>query len=623
LKRKCEDIPILADYTVDPPESFWRNFPSCELPKTVEHTIDVNALENLLQEFESKLTYFEMQRAVRCVNSCKVGAPSFQKTYLPPCQVKNAKVTYNYGPEITDTIAIWTIKGFLAGPFDSPPLKDFRVNGLKAIDHGEKVRPVLNVSLPVNESFNDNINVFSMEKVYMSNARKFGHSLCDAGKNSLMSKYDLVDAYKNIPAPMQDLRLQGLSWLNKYFIETRQIFGAKTAVANFDILGNTILAIVCAKTEIPKQLVHRTLDDVPIISPEGRSWSYQFDKCYKETCENIGVKIAQNCEKNEKAFMSVKNGKVLGIKFDTQTLCWSLPQDKKEKALRCIKETLNAKNLKIVDFQILMGRLNDIAQMCEFLKGFKFSLNKCLSFSEGKNYVTISHQARNDLAVWKNFLLDSDVWIPICPQYCYPPIGSPIFCSDAAGWAENMADKGKVGCGNVGFDFEGKIIFAHQLLWNSEVLQMARDSQEKRLGDKTTSLEFLGMLLPFIMIPEMLCNKYVIVKVDNVGCYYGWINKQIPGDEIASILVRSLHLICAFLGCQVHVEHLPRRKTWEADLVDRLSRERSTNWNDRALLRSFGTKRLPDCLSEWMKAPSQDWGLADGLLKHVIKIVGK
>ena len=117
---------------------------------------------------------------------------------------------------------------------DSPPLKDFRVNSILAGDQGVKVCPVLNVSLPEEESFNSNVNELLLEKVYMSNARRFGLSVCEAGFGAIMSKFDLVDAYKNVLVKLFDLRLQGFAWLSKFFFECRQIFGAKTAVQNFD-----------------------------------------------------------------------------------------------------------------------------------------------------------------------------------------------------------------------------------------------------------------------------------------------------------------------------------------------------------------------------------------------------
>ncbi len=74
----------------------------------------------------------------------------------------------------------------------------------------------------------------------MSSAKSFGFSILEAGKNSVMSKFDLVDAYKNIPATLADLRLQGFTWLGKFFVENNMTFGGKPSVQNFDIVGATI-----------------------------------------------------------------------------------------------------------------------------------------------------------------------------------------------------------------------------------------------------------------------------------------------------------------------------------------------------------------------------------------------
>jgi hypothetical protein len=59
---------------------------------------------------------------------------------------------------------------------------------------------------------------------------------------------------------------------------------------------------------------------------------------------------------------------------------------------------------------------------------------------------------------------------------------------------------------------------------------------------------------------------------------FGHQNGYMKGDECASILMRSLYLISAFLGCAVHIEHIPRRSDWESEVADNLSRERTTGF---------------------------------------------
>jgi hypothetical protein len=54
------------------------------------------------------------------------------------------------------------------------------------------------------------------------------------------------------------------------------------------------------------------------------------------------------------------------------------------------------------------------------------------------------------------------------------------------------------------------------------------------------TLEFLGIIIPFLLIPRQLENQHIIVKVDNVACFFGWIKRHSPGDEMASIFIPSL-----------------------------------------------------------------------------------
>ena len=80
-----------------------------------------------------------------------------------------------------------------------------------------------------------------------------------------------------------------------------QIFGAITAVGNFDILGHTVVSLTCASCDFDKTLVHRHLDDVPTVSPADSGNCEKFAKTYKEICEEINLKLADDCEKKRKS----------------------------------------------------------------------------------------------------------------------------------------------------------------------------------------------------------------------------------------------------------------------------------------------------------------------------------
>jgi hypothetical protein len=599
IVKKCAEIKKLKDYSSDPGQDFWQSFPSRPLPTSPDCKVNVKNLADFLNSKKSLLLNSEVERANRCINYLVMGAPAFQKGSLPGCMVENASCTLKHGEYVNDTVAWWVKSGFACGPFKNPPLKNIRVNPMLAIDQGKKIRPVLNISEPKPLSYNSNVNEKMLEKVVMSTAKKFSYSAAECGYNSVMIKTDFVDAYKIIPCKIDDLRLQAFKWLNMFFIETRLIFGAKTAVANFDVFSNTIFTLANCNLKIPKRFFHRTLDHVPLVCPGHLNWCDDFLCQFKDICKSLNVDLADDCDKFEKAFSKSSYGKVLGIYFDLENLLWRFPEEQVDKTLVLIEQILNSNSANLLQMQKLLGRLNYVAQMMPFLRGFKFPLNDVLKQASNSNsIVQLSVQARKDLYVWANFLLDPEKWNPIAHMHYSPPLGHLTFISDASGKTVDRS-----GCGCIGLSYDELVCFAYQLIWARNLFLKCVDSKGAELCNKTVTLEMIGILIPFLVIPEKLCNQYIVSKVDNIGCYFGWVNKQTANDEMASIVIRSLHLISNYLSCIVHMEHLPRLSTREARMVDRMSRIETTTKGDRSLLDSFRYDPLPQCFVEWMENP--------------------
>jgi hypothetical protein len=141
------------------------------------------------------------------------------------------------------------------------------------------------------------------------------------------------------------------------------------------------------------------------------------------------------------------------------------------------------------------------------------------------------------------------------------------------------------------------------------------------MGSKTTTLEMIGILLHFLLVPKLMLKQHVVVVTDNMACFYAWENKCVKNDVSASIVVRGLHLIAALLECNIHVVHKKRCSNWESQLADRLTRLSTTTRNDARLVSSFGHKKWPVVLDSWMKDPNEDWNFALKLLQYVKSIL--
>jgi hypothetical protein len=57
--------------------------------------------------------------------------------------------------------------------------------------------------------------------------------------------------------------------------------------------------------------------------------------------------------------------------------------------------------------------------------------------------------------------------------------------------------------------------------------------------------------------------------------------------------------------------------TWDARIADRLSKESTTSEDDKKLLKSFPHRDFPKSLEKWLLDPTEDFSLAERLLKDV------
>jgi hypothetical protein len=457
-----------------------------------------------------------------------------------------------------------------------------------------------------------------MEKIKMSSARLVGHSILEAGRNCTIAKTDIVDAYKNVPAKIEDLHLQGFKWENRFFVELRQIFGARSAVQNFDIVANTVKSLAAAGFNIPARFIHRQLDDTPVISPASRNWCSTFLNNYRSLCEQINLELAPDCPQHDKSFGQTTTGKILGIWFNTTDLTWRLSDEKISGTIQSIKEVTSSTHLSLQAFQSLMGRLNYIATMCPFMNIFKFNLNKILAALTKGQSVSLNTKARRDLQVWGNFLTHPTKWIPICPLQDNPPLATISFTTDAAGFSETSKWTSNIGCGVIGLDENNDTILGFQMWWPRDFITSATDNMGKRFGNKTATLEMIALLLPLLLIPGKLKNSHIRIFTDNASCVFGMKDGYVKNDEYASIFIRAAHMIGAYLCSVLHVIHAPRRSSWETITADNLSREETTSFLENQICNRYRHLKTPVFLQHWLSNPEDDWNLPTNALKYIM-----
>jgi len=162
--------------------------------------------------------------------------------------------------------------------------------------------------------------------------------------------------------------------LGKHFFDTTTVFASKAALASFDCLAETVVNIVCSKTDIPKSLVHGHLDYVPIVSTKASGLVERFVDKYWEVCKELNIPLAEECPNHEKAFGPFTYVTVLGIQFDSEQMEWSIHISKSDSTMGDIEKFGEKKVCTLKGVQKLHGKLANIAQAGEFMKGFRSTL---------------------------------------------------------------------------------------------------------------------------------------------------------------------------------------------------------------------------------------------------------
>jgi len=280
------------------------------------------------------------------------------------------------------------------------------------------------------------------------------------------------------------------------------------------------------------------------------------------------------------------------------------------------------------EIQKILGKLSNFAQMCDLLRSFKFSLLLQLRKFEGceNSRKLISKELKDDLWVWKKAISEARTGIPIRNIFDEPPLNPETFMSDAAGAAfewengscKNVSEKGDRGVASVGH-IEGKVTRVALIRWPENLLTVAKNRNGKFFGSLSATLEAVGLLLPFLTVPAGLRGKHVLLEVDNGSVVYAWEKKHGKTDFELTLLIRCLVMIEIYLECKIHVKHVKRRSNGVAELVDNLSREKTSGKEVMDSLEGVEIRRVGGHLARWLEDPKVDWDLPLKLIEDVKK----
>ena len=287
--------------------------------------------------------------------------------------------------------------GYMIGPLPPHECAHITTSRLAVIPKKTpgQFRVIVDLSSSHNFSVNDNLhrNLTHVAYASVDEAAAIMHNL---GRQALMAKVDIKDAYRLIPVHPQDRRFLGISWQGAVYVDCQLPFGLASAPAIFSAVALALEWILRARGVC--HMIHY-LDDFLLLGPPNTQECADVLAITLHTCAELGVPLAP--DKIEGPTTSLR---FLGIQLDSTSLSLSLPMDRLAElrsmldswaSRKCIREP-NCKQ-----FQSLVGHLVHATQVVPLGKAFLANLFPLAQSMKPGQHRRINAPSRSDLAWWQ------------------------------------------------------------------------------------------------------------------------------------------------------------------------------------------------------------------------------
>ena len=362
---------------------------------TVVTPIEANRLKLALANHPDKL--FVDRLCSELQHGAHIGyegprAPRSSKN-LPSATANPSMIDENLGKEVA--------LGRTAGPFASPPFKNFQVSpiGLVPKKHSGKFRTIFHLSYPKSgNSINSYIDKDNFSLQYVTIDRVI-QAILKLGQGCFMAKTDIEAAFRQFPVHPDDWELLGMQWKGKYYFDKVLPFGLRSAPFKFNGLSQALEWI--ALYELLISFVDHILDDFIIGEPTESECSTSL-RSLLIMFHNLGVPTAPG-----KTIGPTQVIEFLGILLDSIKLEARLPQDKIERIRDALCKWECRKSSTLKELQSLIGTLNFA---CKVVPPGRPFLQRMIALTKGltkpHHHVRLNNGFREDLRMWKQFIVN-------------------------------------------------------------------------------------------------------------------------------------------------------------------------------------------------------------------------
>ncbi len=428
-------------------------------------------------------------------------------------------------------------RGHTAGPFTSPPLRDFKCSPLGAVPKKDGThRIILDLSSPAGSSVNDGIPSDECSVHYTSfddaveMVRLFG-------TNCFLAKIDLKHAFRLCPVHPDDWNLLGYRWRGKYYFDVCLPFGMRSSPFIFTCFADALLWILVHKFGLAS--LSHYLDDFLLAG-------FSFFDCASKrdvmlhAFQLLGVPIAEDKLEGPAQVITF-----LGIEIDVKESTLRLPVGKLTELRGLV--ILWSSRRKCTKRELL-SLIGSLSFACRVIKPGRMFLRRLIDLAHSvrslHHHIDLTNSVREDLAMWSVFL---ESWNG-CALFQEPTTSSAVLglFTDVSG---------------VGFGaFFNNQWFSYS--WPSNTT-----------GVNIALLELFAVFAAVSTWSSELCNRSICVYTDNEAIVSIWAAGT-SRDKAISALLRLMFFLCTGSNISLSFRHVPGVDNVYADLLSRLQVDR-------------------------------------------------
>ena len=319
---------------------------------------------------------------------------------------KNLPTAFANPDIVSSNLAAEVSLGRMAGPFDTPPFKNFQVSpiGLVPKRNSNKFRTIFHLSYPKSGSTSINCSIpkedYSLQYVRIDDAIQ---GIKQFGVGCFLAKTDIESAFRLVPVHPEDYELLGMCWQGKYYYDKVLPFGLRSAPAIFNQLSDALEWILLNKCNI--SFVCHILDDFlliepPAVLPPHNSLCQQSLTNMLSLFQTLSIPIAQGKTQGPAQVIEF-----MGIVLDTIKMQARLPPDKIARLHDIIEQFHGRRSCTLKELQSLIGTLNFACRVVPPGRPFlQRMIDLTRNVQKPHHHIKLNSGFFHDLVMWKEFV---------------------------------------------------------------------------------------------------------------------------------------------------------------------------------------------------------------------------